>query len=140
MIFLFYGGMFIASLICTAIYIYMWHRHFDVNLTMIFTLVPITCLGYALYALSENLREAVLANKIVYIGGCFLQLFILFSILTLCRIDVNRWLRIALYTACAVVFASVLSVGYNDLFYRSYRFRVVGGISYFTKEIFFVKF
>ena len=130
----FYGTLFAVSLIFSGLYLFIWHKHFDVNFTMIFTLVPVACLGYFHTGQAKSLEGAIYGTQICYIGGCFLQLFILFSILTLCRIDVNRWLRIALYTACAVVFASVLSVGYNDLFYRSYRFRVVGGISYFTKE------
>ena len=45
MIPVFYGGAFAVSMLCAAIYIYMWHRHFDVNFTMIFALVPIACLG-----------------------------------------------------------------------------------------------
>ncbi|MBQ1849411.1 MAG: HD domain-containing protein [Lachnospiraceae bacterium] len=134
MIFLFYGGMFIASLICTAIYIYMWHRHFDVNLTMIFTLVPITCLGYALYALSENLREAVLANKIVYIGGCFLQLFVLFCILHLCQIQLKRWLRMTLFLACALIYGCVLTVGYTQTFYKSVTYETTENYFFLVKE------
>ena len=76
----FYGTIFAASLICAAIYIYMWHKHFDVNFTMIFTLVPIACLGYLRISLARSLDEALLSQQIIYIGGSFLQLFIVFSI------------------------------------------------------------
>ena len=83
MIQMFYSGMFVSSLLCTAVYIYLWHKHYDVNFTMIFTLVPVACLGYVLQGLSESLEGLVRAVQIIYIGGCFLQLFILLSIFNL---------------------------------------------------------
>ncbi|MBQ8961546.1 MAG: HD domain-containing protein [Ruminococcus sp.] len=69
MIQLFYCGTLAASLICAVIYIFMWHRHFDVNFTMIFTLVPIACLGYFLSTLAGSLGEALFAVRITYAGG-----------------------------------------------------------------------
>ena len=118
MIQMFYSGMFAASLLCTAVYIYLWHKHYDVNFTMIFTLVPVACLGYVLQGLSESLEGLVRAVQIIYIGGCFLQLFILLSIFNLCRISLPKWLRTALYLVCVCLFFSVLTTGRMDLFYR----------------------
>ncbi|MBQ3856134.1 MAG: hypothetical protein II762_05550, partial [Ruminococcus sp.] len=91
MIQLFYCGTLAASLICAVIYIFMWHRHFDVNFTMIFTLVPVACLGYFLSSMAETLGEALFAVKIIYLGGCFLQLFIVLNIFGLCKIRISRW-------------------------------------------------
>ena len=118
MIQMFYSGMFAASLLCTAVYIYLWHKHYDVNFNMIFTLVPVACLGYVLQGLSESLEGLVRAVQIIYIGGCFLQLFILLSIFNLCRISLPKWLRTALYLVCVCLFFSVLTTGRMDLFYR----------------------
>ena len=125
MIPVFYGGMFASSLLCAAIYICMWHKHFDVNFTMIFTLVPVACLGYLLSSLVRTLEGAVIAQQIIYIGGIFLQLFIVFSIFNLCRIDIPRWMRTLLFAVCAAVYASVLTIGREDFFYRKVSFDVV---------------
>ena len=114
MIPVFYGGMFASSLLCAAIYICMWHKHFDVNFTMIFTLVPVACLGYLLSSLVRTLEGAVIAQQIIYIGGIFLQLFIVFSIFNLCRIDIPRWVRTLLFAVCAAVYASVLTIGREE--------------------------
>ncbi|MBP5223498.1 MAG: HD domain-containing protein [Lachnospiraceae bacterium] len=134
MIVLFYVCVFIVSITCTGIYVYLWHKHCDVNFTMIFTLVPIACLGYVLYSVSDNLGEALAANKIIYIGGCFLQLFILFSIYNLCRIEIRKWLRTALFFACAVLYTSILSTGYQDSFYKSIRLERLDGSVRLVKE------
>ena len=119
MIELFYNGMFAASVLCTAIYIYIWHKHFDVNFNMIFTLVPLACLGYALYSIAESLEGSVRAIQIIYIGGCFLQLFMLMSIFNLCRIHISKWIRIVLFTVSGFVYITVLTIGQQDVFYSS---------------------
>ena len=134
MVSLFYGSVFTVSLICAAIYIFMWHKHFDVNFTLIFTLVPISCLGYLLFSLTETLDGAVLAQKIIYIGGSFLQLFIVFSIFNLCQIHLPNWLRSLMFSVCAVVYASVLTIGYKDYFYREVSFAIVDGNRILTRE------
>ena len=134
MIQLFYCGVFIASFICAAIYTFMWHKHFDVNFTMIFTLVPIACLGYFLYSLSRSLDEAVFAMKMIYIGGCFLQLFIILNIFNLCQIDINKWGRTALFIICSILYMPILNIGYGNLFYKNISFEMENGSAVLLKE------
>lgn len=131
---LFYCGMFSLSFICTAVYLFMWHKHFDVNFTMIFTLVPITCLGYFLSSLSRSAEEAVLAMKVIYIGGCFLQLFMILNIFNLCRINITKWGRIALFLICSVLYMPILNMGYGNSFYKSVSFTIEDGNGVLSKE------
>ena len=84
----FYEATFILSLLLAGVYVYIWHKHFDVNFTMIFTLVPVACLGYYLSSVAVTLDGAIRAQQIIYIGGSFLQLFVLMSIFNLCKINV----------------------------------------------------
>ena len=72
-----YNIVFLISVLCAVMYVYMWHKHYDVNFTMIFTLIPIACVGYMLLAHSTTVEEALVATKIAYIGGSFLELFML---------------------------------------------------------------
>ena len=131
---IFYSIVFAISLISAVIYIYMWHKHFDVNFTMIFTLVPVACLGYLMSASADSLEGALRAQQIIYIGGCFLQYFILLSILNLCKIEMKKWVRPALFLICAILYASVLTVGYLDIFYTKVTFDIVNGLPVLTKE------
>ena len=115
----FYEATLILSLLLAGVYVYIWHKHFDVNFTMIFTLVPVACLGYYLSSVAVTLDGAIRAQQIIYIGGSFLQLFVLMSIFNLCKINVPRWVRTALYAVCAFLYASVLTIGSNDFFYTN---------------------
>ncbi|MBO4610258.1 MAG: HD domain-containing protein [Lachnospiraceae bacterium] len=134
MITLYYGLVLAASLVCTTIYMYMWHKHFDTNFTLIFTFVPVACIGYFFSSIAQNLGEALFAQRITYLGACFLQLFIVESIFNLCRIEIGKWVRTAMFLLITAVYAPVLNVGFGTSFYRSASFEIVNGRGILTRE------
>ncbi len=134
MLSLFYGIIFIASLIFTGVYVYNWHKHFDVNFTMIYTLVPVACVGYLLASKATTLDSAVAAQKIIYIGGCFLQLFITLSIFNLCKFDIPKWMRTAMFAISSVIYLSVLTIGDNKFFYTSVKLDTTGKTPLLIRE------
>ena len=134
MVQLYYVSMLFVALVFSGIYIYMWHKHFDVNLTMVFVLVPVSCLGYLFHQAADSLNAEIFAQKVIYIGGCYLQLFILLGIFTLCGIQVSRWVRMLLFSICSILYLSVMTIGYTDLFYRSISVENVNGTIVITKE------
>ncbi|MBR1797866.1 MAG: HD domain-containing protein [Clostridiales bacterium] len=131
---IFYIIVLIVSLLLSAAYVYIWHKHFDVNLTIIFTLVPVACLGYALISLSKTLEGALTSTKIVYIGGSFLQLFIALSIFNLCKIDLHKWVRTLMFAVSTLVYIFVLTIGYKPYFYKSVTMDIVNGTPVLIKE------
>ena len=80
MLFGFYLTLFSISIILTMVYAVMWHKHFSVHYSLIFALIPIATLGYMFYAQADDLASALTAVKIIYLGGCFLQLFLMLSV------------------------------------------------------------
>lgn len=130
----FYEATFILSLLLAGIYVYIWHKHFDVNFTMIFTLVPVACLGYYLSSVAVTLDGAIRAQQIIYIGGSFLQLFVLMSIFNLCKINVPKWVRAALFAVCAAIYASVLTIGKKDFFYKNVSLEIKDGRAVIVRE------
>ena len=81
---LYYDIILMVSVVLSGIYLFMWHKHFDAHITMIFVMIPVICLGYALRVHATGLEAVLAANKLVYLGGCFLQLFVLLAIVNLC--------------------------------------------------------
>ena len=136
---LYYDMVFAASLLLTGIYMFMWHKHFDVHITMVFVLVPEVCLGYALLAHSTTLQEALTANRIIYLGGCFLQLIVLLVICTLCDIrprwgQTGRILKTLGFAAGAAVYIFVLNPMQSTAFYTHTELSVVDGLAVLHKE------
>lgn len=123
MISTFYLITFLASLLLTVIYLYKWHKHYEVNISIIFTLIPIANLGYLLMWHSPNEESYITALKIAYLGGCFLLLFITLCVFRLSGIKVKRWVRTTGFLICLLMYAGVLTLGHYPFFYKNMFFQ-----------------
>ena len=130
---LYYELLFGLSVLLTLIYIAIWHKHFDVHISLIFTLIPIANLAYAVLAHTRNLDAALTATKFTYIGGCFLTLFITQSIFGLCHIKIKSWMSAIMTIMCLASFSFVLSIGNSPIFYKTVSFDIYKGIGRLTK-------
>ena len=127
MILLYYKIAFAVSFLLASLYVIVWDRRFDVNITAIFMLVPITNLGHVFMAAAQTMQEASTAVKVIYIGASFMPFFVTMGLFNLCRIQVSRLVRGLLFVLPCLVFASVLSIGYYPLFYSNIELTELGG-------------
>ena len=114
----YYYAMLIVSLVIVVIYAYLFHKHFDVNITIMAVLIPVVCLASVFVASSKTIEEAMVGLKLSYIGGCFILLAAMFLIFNICGVNINPWIRAALVLISCLVFCSSLTIGYNDFFYK----------------------
>ena len=70
----FYYSMLAISVLLAIIYGYIFHKHFDANLTIMTVLVPILNVAFLLMGLSKTIEQAITALKFTYLGGCFVLL------------------------------------------------------------------
>jgi len=129
----YYEILFGLSVLLTLIYIFIWHKHFDVHISLIFAFIPIANLAYAILAHSRDLNTALTAVKFTYIGGCFLVLFITQSIFSLCHIELKRWMNAVMTVISFGSFSLVLTVGNSTIFYKTVSFDIYKGIGILTK-------
>ena len=119
---LYYDIAFIASVLMSMMYMFFWQKHYDVHITIVQALTPVVSMGYALLNHATTLDAAMAANKIIYIGGCFMQLMILLVVFTLCDIRVSRWVKLLFMAISVGVYFCVLTMGQNSIFYTSATF------------------
>ncbi len=131
---LYYALASVISLLLTMCYAFFWRKHFDTHMTVVFVLIPVANLAYRLLYLSGETTAVMVGLKVVYISGCFLPWFITMCIASLCRIEIPRWARIAMLLVSAVLFASVLTIGYLPLYYKSLTLERVGDSWVLHKE------
>ncbi|MBO7698641.1 MAG: HD domain-containing protein [Erysipelotrichaceae bacterium] len=134
MVTLYYSIAFIASVILSLVYVWRWHKHFNIHISMTFLLIPIVMLGYIAFSAANTLEQALYGNIIIYMGGCFLFLILTLVVLDLCNMPANKWVRLTLFTLSSSVFLTVLSNRYHKLFYRNIIFNKVDGVVRLTKE------
>lgn len=115
----FYTVSFLLSMLLTGVYVFMWRKKYDMHLTLIFALIPFVNLGYMLLSVVKGEDALLSAFKIVYIGGCFLQMIIMLAVFSLCQIRVPRWIRVCFMAFSTVVYLSVLTIGRRGWFYKS---------------------
>ena len=75
--------------------------------------------GYWQLAMSHNLEEALLANRIAYLDGTFLTLFMFLAVAQFCRIKVPAFMVTAMSIAGFVVLGLAYTGGYSTIYYSN---------------------
>lgn len=99
----------------------------------LFASVPVVNIGYYCLAVSSSLGEALLANRIAYLGSVALPFSMFFIILKVTNTPYKKWLPCLLGAISAVVFFVAASQGYLGLYYNEVSFAVVGGVGTLIK-------
>lgn len=111
MIQIYYMAAFVLSLMLTTFYVFIWRRRYEVNITILFLLIPVMNYAYLELFDEPDLQIVLFGLKIVFLGGCFFPWFISLCILDLCGIRLGYRLRFASFALCAAVYCSVLTIG-----------------------------
>lgn len=93
-----------------------YRRNYHVLATMTTAIVNF---GYWQLAMSHNLEEALLANRIAYLDGTFLTLFIFLAVAQFCRIKVPVWLVTVMSIAGFIVLGLSYTGGYSTIYYSN---------------------
>ena len=127
-------GVLVLSLVLTVIYAGRWQRNFDINFTLIFTIIPMSCIGSYAYSFSREANEAMLALKITYLGGCYLTYFSMLAICNLCNVIVPKVLKVILLIINSTVYLTIISTEITKFFYTSVSFEMVDGTAVLHRE------
>ena len=90
--------------------------------------------GYLCLAMSKTLDQALLANRISYLGSVFLPLAMLMIIMNVVNIRYGKWLLCILFPITVFVFLVAASPGYLDIYYKSVELGSVNGVTVLIKE------
>ncbi len=94
---------------------------------VLFSSVFVTNLGYFVLAVSRTLGEAMLANRIAYLGSVCLPLCMLMIILELCEMRPRKAITGVLIGISALVFLLAASGGYLQLYYKEVSMEIING-------------
>lgn len=106
----------------------------DVWFVLLYTAVMTVNAGYLTMALSGTLEEALLANRIAYLGSVLLPLCMLMIIMNICRLNYPKWLTYVLFTISGIVFVIAASGGYTDWYYADVSIVDIDGATKLVKE------
>ena len=101
---------------------------------LLFSSILVVNIGYLSLSLSTNLNEALLSNRISYLGSVFLPLSMFMVILKNCKIKLPRWGLGALLGVSIIVFLIAASPGYLDIYYKEVSLVTVNGATVLEKD------
>ncbi len=105
----------------------------DVWYQLLFSSIFIVNLGYFTLSISQSLEEALLANRISYLGSVFLPMSMFLLILNVSKINYKKWLPILLVGISVVVFLIAASPGYSTIYYKEVFLTVKNGATVLKK-------
>ena len=108
-----------------------YRRNYHVLSTMTTAIVNF---GYWQLAMSHNLEEALLANRIAYLDGTFLTLFIFLSVAQFCRIKVPVWITAVMSIVGFVVLGLSYTGGYSTIYYSSVSIIQKHGVTFLVTQ------
>lgn len=118
----YYFVTFILSFLNLAVFIYRDNdKKTSYYLKVLLIIVCLANFGYLALGVSSTLEEAILANKITYLGGCFMPPIMAACMCSLCNIKLKRWIKCICILFSAAVYAMVLSTGFSNFYYLSIR-------------------
>lgn len=115
------------SIILTIIYAAMWHKHFNLYLTLIFSFIPFAELGYYFVANSTNKEEALTVLSFPFIFSGLLQMFITLTVFSLCKIDLKKIYKIIMFAVVIIVSSFTFNIKNTTYFYKGCEFKIVNG-------------
>ncbi len=131
---IYYQLSLVISFFVSVIFMIRRDKYTDTSLTVIFCLVPVSNLGYYLLANTSNINGAIVANKIIYLGGCFMHMLTFLFILSMCRVKNSRGISMIAFLCSATVYSLVVSDEIHHMFYKRLLLSQRHGVAFLKKE------
>lgn len=127
-----YGITAILSLLLLIAYCYLIYQK-DIWFLLVFSSVLVVNVGYFCLSISTVLEEALLANRISYLGSVFLPMSMLFIILDILKISFPKWSSLLLFIVGIAIFFISASPGYLTIYYKEVSLQTVNEITCLEK-------
>ena len=108
-------------------------RKKEIWLIWLYFSVFVANLGYFTLSISKSLEEALLANRIAYLGCVFLPLFMLMTIMKVCALKCTKIARVILIGVSIAIFLIAATSGYLDCYYKEVTLVFVNGMAKLEK-------
>lgn len=100
---------------------------------LLFTSIFVVNTGYFMLSVSGDLDQALLANRVAYLGSVFLPISMGMIICKVCKISLSKWVPGILLLIGAVMFFIAASPGWLDIYYKEVTFQKLNGVTVLQK-------
>lgn len=129
-----YAVTCIASIVMLILLLVVSHNQNITNYLLMYVMIIIANIGYYALSTSQSLEAALIGNRLIYLGGVFIPIFLLFSTMNLCHAEVPVWLVALLLSLSTIVLYFAFSVGIRNDYYTSVTLGSKNGLTCLIKE------
>ena len=129
-----YAILFMISLFMIIILAVIGQKINITQYSLLFSAIMISILGDYIISVSDTLNMALMGQNMVYIGGVFTPILMLFSTMKLLNIKIPTALWATLVGLALTVLGFVFNVQNNNLFYVNVDMKTANGMTYLVKE------
>lgn len=127
-----YGFIMVLSVVLLCIYCVVIKEK-NLWMIMLYSSITVVEIGYFVLSMSETLEEALLSNRIAYLGSVFLPMTMLMMIIDICKIRCKKWVPFVLIGIGIIVFIIAASPGYSDIYYKEVSLKIENGVAILDK-------
>ena len=120
--------MFVLSAVNLAVLSLRFQNQRNNYVYYAFYAILVANFGHWLLGFSESVEGAIIANKVNYLGGSFLPMFMFFALLQVCKMSIPRWLHLTLIFMSFAICALAMTVGYFPAYYKTVEYVVQAGV------------
>ncbi len=123
---------FIVSLIMVGS-ILVRYKKVDTLFLLLGVTIVLNCMGRFWITISQTVDTAILANKLMYVGGCYITPLLIMVLFRLCNLKLPRFVSVIMMSVSTILLFLVMTIGYNDLYYKEVKLVIADGYSRLDK-------
>ena len=129
-----YTILFFISLLMLVAMVVIGQKLNITHYVLLFAAIMISNLGDYAISVSDTMNSALIGQSMVYLGGVFTPILMLFSTMKLCKMRIPAALWSVLVTMAGVVMFFVFTVDKTRLYYKSLTLGKANGMTILIKE------
>ena len=129
-----YTILFFISLLMLVAMVVIGQKLNITHYVLLFAAIMISNLGDYAISVSDTMNSALIGQSMVYLGGVFTPILMLFSTMKLCKMRIPAALWSVLLTMAGVVMFFIFTVDKTKLYYKSLTLGKANGMTILIKE------
>lgn len=129
-----YAVTCLASIVMLILLLVVCGNQNITHFILLYAMITLANLGYYILSTSQSLEAALVGNRLIYLGGVYIPVFLLFITMKLCDMDIPGWLVTVLLLFGGIVIYYVFSIGSTEDYYTSVALAKDNGLTYLVKE------
>lgn len=129
-----YAILFVISLLMIVVLAAIGQKLNITHYILLFAAIMISVLGDYIISVSNTIDMALMGQNMVYLGGVFTPILVLFSTIKICHMRIPKWLWVSLVSLAGIVLYFVFNVKNSRLYYQSLELGTARGMTILVKE------